>query len=87
MTQAAWGRQKMIHRRPLFCMNNYECGLVLLPKNFVDYFNGVLKKNDWDESMMEDDFIQPVDLPFEVPCIPFEKDEEVFYYDVYEMTI
>ena len=63
-------------------MNNYEMGVVLLPKNFVDYFNGDLKAKDWNPSMKNDDYVQNVDMGFQIPCEPFQNGEREFYLDL-----
>ena len=85
LTQAAWGRYKKIpENRRYFTMNNYECGLVLLPKNFVDYFNGDLPSYSWSEDIEENDYLHDVDLGFKLECKKYEEGDREFYYDDYE---
>lgn len=84
MIQASWGRYKKNHGEVQFFMDFYDCGVILLPKNYVNFVNGKLNENNWDESMLEDDYLEPVDLPFQIPCERFTRGEEVYYYeDVY----
>lgn len=79
ITQAAWGKDR--HNRAPIYMNNYELGLVLLPKNYVNYHNGELKKGEWNERMIDDDFIKHVDLGFQLPLMEFNEDEAPFFWD------
>lgn len=81
LSQFAWGRQIESGRSILYGMNNYELGLVLLPKNYVNYHNGVLKKGEWNEGMIEDDFVKHVDLGFQLPLTRFTGDEIPFFWD------
>lgn len=80
MTQAAWGRRQG-QKSALFVMNNYELGLVLLPKNYVNYHNGALKKGGWNETMIADDFVKHVDLGFQLPLIKYSGDDMPFFCD------
>ena len=75
-TRSAWGF--LMKEDTLFKITNYECGVVLLPKNFVDYFNGDLKKNNYSSSMEGNDFCNPANLPFEAPCLPYRSDDLPF---------
>ena len=77
---SAWGCFESKQKR--FRMNNYEIGVVLLPKNFVDYYNGDLKAKDWNQSIVEDDYLQNVDLGFQIPFEPFQDGEREFYLDI-----
>lgn len=81
LSQFAWGREIESRRTVLFGMNNYELGLVLLPKNYVNYHNGVLKKGEWNEGMIEDDFVRHVDLGFQLPLTRYTGDEIPFFWD------
>lgn len=81
MSQFAWGRQIETRGSILFGMNNYELGLVLLPKNYVNYHNGVLKKGEWNEGILEDDYVKHVDLGFQLPLTRYTGDEIPFFYD------
>ena len=65
-------------------MNNYECGLVLLPKNFVNYFNGDLPSYSWSEDIEENDYLHDVDLGFKLECKKYNEGDREFYYDDYE---
>lgn len=80
MTQAAWGRRQG-KNSDLFSMNNYELGLVLLPKNFVKYHNGALKKGGWNETMINDDYVKHVDLGFQLPLIKYSGNETPFFFN------
>ena len=75
-TRSAWG--VLIKGNSKFSISNYESGVVLLPKNFVDYFNGDLKKEDYNSSMEADDYCNPVDLAFDAPCLPYREDDIPF---------
>ena len=61
-------------------MHNYECGVVLLPKNYVDYVNGDFDIKEH-ENRAEDDVCNPVDLTFATPCLPYRKDDIPFLVD------
>lgn len=67
-------------------MNNYELGLVLLPKNYVDYHNGELKKGEWNERMIENDFVKGVDLGFQLPLMEFSGDERAFFWEDLDLS-
>ena len=98
-TRSAWGA---LEKNDLqFRVNNYECGVVLLPKNYVDWYNGSVKScakddcdskndnskpkdNDYtpkDNYDPEDDFCNPIDLPFETPCLPYRDSDAPFCVD------
>ena len=67
-TRSAWG---MLLKSGSMKVLNYEGGVVLLPKNYVDYFNGDLKEKDFKDRNKNDDLCYPVDLVFGVPCLPY----------------
>lgn len=75
-TRSAWGF--LMKEESFLSIMNYECGVVLLPKNFVDYFNGDLKKEDYRSEMEHDDFCEPVDLAFDAPCMPYREEDIPF---------
>ena len=77
-TRSAWGQLEKQDSQ--FTMFNYECGVVLLPKNYVDYVNGDLDVKDH-AKRTEDDVCNPVDLTFAIPCLPYRKDDIPFLVD------
>lgn len=46
-TRSAWGALEKNESQ--FRVNNYECGVVLLPKNYVDWYNGDVKSSSKDD--------------------------------------
>lgn len=75
-TRSAWGALMLDDTK--FQINNYECGVVLLPPNFVKYYNGDLKKEDYISEMASDNYCKPVDLAFEAPCYPYRYNDMPF---------
>lgn len=47
-TRSAWGALEKNESQ--FRVNNYECGVVLLPKNYVDWYNGDVKSSSKGDS-------------------------------------
>lgn len=65
LTRSAWGALEKDGAQ--FRMTNYECVVVLLPKNYIDWMNGDLASQDHPQGLQEDDLCEPIDLPFVVP--------------------
>ena len=76
LTRSAWGALEKGDSQ--FRMSNFECGVVLLPKNYMDWMNGDLKSKDHPEGIQEDDFCEPIDLPFVVPYQPYHSTDMPF---------
>ena len=74
-TRSAWGQIEKKERQIAIC--NYECGVVLLPKNYVDFVNGELDIEKH-KQMDENDVCLPIDLTFDTPCLPYRKDDRPF---------
>ena len=76
-TRSAWG--SLQKKDSEFVMNNYECGVVLLPKSYVDYANGDMKIEQREKGeRREADLCGPLDLIFEAPCLPYRMDDIPF---------
>ena len=84
-TRSAWGA--LSKKDDTFNISNYECGVVLLPTNFVKYYNGDLKKEDYKPEMAMDDYCNPVDLAFDIPCLPYREDDIPFLTSCYVCSI
>lgn len=76
-TRSAWGALQKQNTQ--FAINNYECGVVLLPKSYIDYLNGEeeregekeKKKDVGIQARSEEDLCEEVDLCFECPVLPY----------------
>lgn len=68
LTRSAWGALEKDGAQ--FRMTNYECGVVLLPKNYIDWMNGDLASQDHPQGLQEDDLCEPIDLPSWCPTSP-----------------
>lgn len=75
-TRSAWGALQKKDTE-LF-ITNYECGVVLLPKNYVDWMNGDLKIENHPKERTEGDLCEEVDLAFDSPCLPYRSVDRPF---------
>ena len=69
-TRSAWGALQKQDTQ--FAINNYECGVVLLPKRYIDFLNGEESGEEKEGgNRTKDDLCEEVDLCFECPVLPY----------------